>query len=752
MRVPQLMNANNLNVLLTQVAFGLSALPAFYSTDVLAAEKGCVGEECICRPDIIAFPNYTVDGPQGKIPIILEADNVESQSDKEVVLSGDAFVAQGRQSISAGKITYSKETERATGEGDVTLRSVAGDLITADTIELDINSKIGSAKNAKFKIAERGLIEAETNAVEIQSRGTAKELAVEGDDFVRLKKVAYTTCVEGQDDFFIRAAELELDQATGIGRAKGATIVFMGIPVFYAPTFSFPINNQRKTGFLFPSVGLDSESGAVFAAPWYWNIAPNLDATITPRLYTDRGVQLGLEVRHLTDNSETHFAGEFLPSDDEFNNEDRSVISIQHEQDITNRLSASVDFNDVSDQEYFTDFRNDIRLFSATFIPRNVSLDYNANFWRASARVSEFELVDDSIDPANEPFERRPELTFNSNFPKVGLFQFETNASATNFTSDVQEEGWRFLINPSVEVPLENVWGYITPRVEIDYADYSIDDTDIDSRFVPVVSIDSGLNFERRSNLFGGSGIQTLEPRIFFVYAGDNDQDDAPLFDTQALNFNNFNNLFSISSFSGGDRAADSRQITLSLTSRIFDADGVQRVKASIGQAYFLEDLEVTVDDETTDEDESTFASESDILADVTVNFDNHWELDTFVQYGAETNDLRTLNVTAGYSKAENKFVSLSYLRSEVDSTIEQVIFQGEWPVSNHFSIFGTERYSIEDSENLQTQVGFEYDGCCWSLRLSANSLRTTDSDERNSILAEFELTGLGGISTSSGL
>ena len=279
---------------------------------------------------------------------------------------------------------------------------------------------------------------------------------------------------------------------------------------------------------------------------------------------------------------------------------------------------------------------------------------------------------------------------------------------------------------------------------------------DADSRSVPVFSIDSGLFFEKRVNFLGESGIQTLEPRVFFTYAGDNDQEEVPLFDSRPLRFNNFNNLFSTSGFTGGDRASDNRQVTLAVTSRIFDGDGQQRLKASIGQAYFLEDREVTSDgiavDGITEDEETTSASKSDLLAEAEIDFGNNWELDTFVQYGTETSDFRTVNITGEYYENANKFVSLSYLRSEVTSSIEQLILQGEWPVSPHFSVFGTERYSIEDSENLHTQIGFEYDACCWRLRLSANRLRTTSSDDRNSILAEFELTGLGKVRSGSSL
>lgn len=744
MRVSRSMNVINFNVMIKRLVFGVAILPIIYSMN--AAAESCIEGKCGCEPNILAFPNNTVDGPKGKIPIVLEADNVESQGDKAVVLSGDAFVAQGRQSISAEQITYSKETNQASGEGNVTLRSVAGDKVTADSIDLDVNSKIGLAKNAKFKLAERGLIEEETNAVAVQSRGSADELAVEGEQFVRLKNVEYTTCVEGQDDYFIRAKELELDQATGMGRAKGATLVFKGVPFFYAPTFTFPISDERKSGFLFPSFGYDTDSGAVFSVPWYWNIAPNMDATFIPRVYSNRGVQLGTEVRYMTDSSRTYFYGEFLPSDKEFNNEDRSMVTLQHDQDITKRLSTKIDYNDVSDQSYFTDFRNDIRYFSSTYIPRNARLRYSADYWNASARISEFELVDDGIDPVNKPYERRPELDFNSNFPKIGLLKFETRASATNFSHASKQEGWRYLFNPSVEVPLEKIWGYVKPRLELDYASYSVDNSDVDSRSIPVFSIDSGLYLEKRSSFFGESATQTLEPRVFFVYAGEDKQENTPLFDTKTLTFNNFSNLFSTSGFLGSDRAADNRQVTLALTSRLFDKTGMQRLKTSIGQAYYLEDREVVINSETKK------VSKSDLLAEATIDFGNHWELDAFIQYGTETSDIRTVNITGEYRESANKFVSLGYRRSEVNSLIEQVILQGEWPLNKHLSLFGAERYSIEDSENLQTQLGFEYDACCWRLRVSANRLRTTKDDSRDSILAEFELTGLGKVRSGFGL
>ncbi len=721
-----------------------SSLLVLVAPNLSAAE--CEGKDCVCQPDIIAFPNNTVDGPEGKIPLVLEADNVESDGQKSITLSGKAFVAQGRQSIAGEKLTYDKETSEVQGSGNVTLRSVAGDLVTAESIDLDVNNKIGTARDAKFKLAERGYIEEETNAVEVHSRGKAAEISLEGEDFARLKKVEYTTCVEGQDDFFIRAGELELDQATGMGTAKNASIIFKGVPIFYAPRFTFPINDERKSGFLFPSAGSDSDSGFVFSAPWYWNISPNMDATIFPRLYTDRGVQLGVEVRHESLNSESFFYAETLSNDKEFNDENRSMVTFQHEQDFTERLSAEIDYNDVSDQQYFTDFRSDIRSFSATYIPRNARLDYNARYWNLSGNISEYELVDDTILEENKPFERRPEIKFRSSFPKVGGLQFATTASATNFSHDTKQEGWRYLLEPSVAVPIENVWGYVEPKLAVNHASYDVDNFDADSRTVPIFSIDSGIHLEKRTSFLGEAAIQTLEPRIFSVYVDEDEQENVPIFDTKALTFNNFNSLFSTSGFSGGDRVADGRQVSLSLTSRIFDKKGSQRLKASIGQAYYLEDREVTVNEET------QMVSKSDLLAEASLSLGKFWELDGFLQYGTATSDIQTANIDIEYREHSQKFASFGYRFSEVTSSIDQIVIEAEWPLSQKWTIFGAERYGIEESENLQTTLGLEYDACCWRFRVSAHNLRKSNDETRTTILAEFELTGLGTVTSRSGL
>lgn len=712
-------------------------------TNLLAQQ--CAGtdlSQCHCQPSILSFPNNTVEGgASDKIPVLLEADNVEADGEDSVTLSGDAFVAQGRQSISGGTITYSRETDQVNAVGGVKLRSLAGDSVEADSIELDVNQKIGVATNAKFKLAERGEIAPETNAVAVQSRGTASKISLEGEQFVRMENVKYTTCADGQNDFFINAKSLEIDQATGMGKAKNASIVFKGVPLLYLPTLTFPINDQRKSGFLFPSIGSDTNSGFVFEAPWYWNIAPNVDATFFPRLFSDRGVQLGVEVRHKTDAGETQFYAEHLPSDDELLGEDRTLLTIKHDSDITQNLSLDIDFNDVSDRQYFEDFRSDIGFFSATYVPRSAKLSYSADYWDASLGYSDYEIVDDAINADGQPFERRPELSFSTDLPKAGVVQFDVSGAATNFSHDTREEGWRYVVKPKVSIPFEEAWGYVTPALEVNHASYDLDGIDVDSRTTPIFTVDSGLYLEKDTTLFGEQVTQTLEPRALYSYIDESDQNNAPIFDTEELKFNNFNSLYSSTGFTGDDRVADNQQLSLSVTTRMFDDNGKQRLKASLGQAYYTDDRQVTINGiaETRDK--------SDLLGEIALDLGNNWTVESFLQYDTEASDFRTTNVGIKYELASDKFVSFGYRNSD-DASIDQLIVEGEWPVSQSLSVFGTERYGLDESESLQTRVGFEYDACCWRLRLAADRLRRSNSETRNAVFAEFELTGIGKVNS----
>jgi LPS-assembly protein len=729
------------------------------------ASAACKGLECACVPSEIQFasPLLAADA-DGDYPISLEADNVESQGEDVVTLTGNAEVTQGRLTVVADKLQYYRQSERVVAEGGVEMISENGDYLSSEAIDVHVPTQIGKLKKSQFKLA-RGLTSANgVDTVQIESRGSAELVSLEGEGFMRLENADYSTCPEGNDSVVIAARSLELDRTGGIGRARGATIRFKGIPIFYTPYISFPINDQRKTGFLAPGYGSDEESGNIYEVPWYWNIAKNQDATITSRYFTDRGLQMAAEYRRRTQDSSTLIYAEVLPDDELFEN-DRDLLTIQHSQQLTDNLSASINYNDVSDIDYFNDLRSDIRSFSTSFVPRDFQLNYSHEFFRLRARANEYQIIDDRVSSARAPYERLPSLTFSTNLPDgPNDLSYGVNASYTNFNSDVRIEGTRTSVNPYAELPFETLWGYVKPKLSVYSSRYSLDNVadgaeDSPSFTVPIFSIDSGLYFERNTSWFGDGALQTLEPRVFYAYAPEEDQSDVPIFDTSQVSLNNFSNIFRDNRFFGSDRVGDTNQLTFGLTSRFIDNDtGDQRLTASVGQLYLLDDLEQNLSESTVIE-----KGLGDLLAEVKTESKGAWTTYSFLQYDHEESEVRTARFALGYAPKDDsrKNVQVGYYRSNIRSrVVDQVTVEANWPVSDKWQFFGSERYSIEDSESIETRAGLEYNGCCWKLRFIGTSridtrLRrnneingTNGGDKRTAFFIELELTALGRLRT----
>lgn len=729
-----------------------------------SANAACKGSNCACEASVIEFssPKLAKDA-DGQYPISLEADEVEADGDDLVMLTGNAEVTQGRQTIVADQLQYYRESERVVANGSVEMISENGDYLSSKSIDVHVPTQIGSLTDAEFKLAKSLKRANGIDKVEIQSRGSASEINLEGEGLVRLDNAEYTTCPEGNDSVIIAAKELTLDQIGGVGTARNATIRFKGIPVFYFPYVSFPLNDQRKTGFLAPGFGSDEESGNIIEVPWYWNIAKNQDATITPRYYTDRGLQVAAEYRLKTQNSSAYVYGEILP-DDELFGDDRSLLTVDYSHQFTDNLSATVNYNDVSDIDYFNDLRNDISYFSATYVPRDVQVNYSHEYFNLNARANEYQIIDSRVSAANAPYERLPSLSFSTKLPDgpYGL-EYGVNASYTNFSSDERIEGTRTSITPYVELPLENLWGYVKPALSINSRSYSLDNIDdgvedSPSFVVPILSVDSGVYFEKNTTWFGESALQTLEPRLFYVYAPEEDQDDVVTFDTSQVQLNNFSNIFRANRFYGEDRVGDTNQITLGVTSKIIDNEtGNQRVTASFGQLYLLDDLEVGLVANQAPIEKGL----GDFLAEVRTESEGPWTTYSFLQYNHEESELTTTRFALGYEPKDDdrKNINVGYYRSESGSSVvDQVTLDANWPISDRWQFFGSERYSLEDNESLSRSLGVEYNGCCWKLRfLSANRIdsrlrqnATADSDDfkRTSYFIELELTSLGRLRT----
>ena len=742
--------ANTLLKLLLPFVLGISSLLM-----VASAQAACKNVDCACKPSELQFQSPTLaPGENGKFPISLEADDVESQGKQLVTLKGNAEVSQGRQTIVADELKYYRETDRVVATGNVEMISESGNYLASDSVDVHAPTQIGTLVNTQFKLAKSLTTENGIDTVQIESRGAAELVNLEGEGLVRLENAQYTNCKEGNDDVMIYAKELELDQVAGVGKARNATVRFMGVPIFYAPYISFPINDERKTGFLTPGFGSDEESGNVFQLPWYWNIAPNQDATITPRYYSDRGVQLGLEYRHKSLVSDTFIYGEILPDDDLFG-DDRELLTIRHTQSFTDNIFGAVNYNDVSDVDYFEDLRNDIRYFSATFVPRDVSLSYSGKYIQLGARANEYQIIDPIIPESRAPYERLPAISFRTSLPDGPMgMRYGADGSFTSFSHSTRVEGDRTAVSAYVDLPFENIWGYVTPRVSLNHRTYSLDNISADSEdspsyTVPIFSVDSGIYFEKNTSWFGEGALQTLEPRLFYAYAPDEDQSDVPVFDTSPVPQNNFGNIFRENRFYGADRVGDTNQVTLGVTTRIIDSEtGDQRLVASFGQLYLIDDLEQNLNSNTTIE-----SGLGDFLAEVRTESKGAWTSYGFLQYDHDESEIRTARFAFGYAPKDDsrKNVNVGYYYANgFFNDVDQLTLDANWPISDRWQFYGSERYSLEDSESLSTSLGLEYNSCCWKLRFTGQERinnRNID-DKKTAFFIELELTSLGKLRT----
>ena len=702
----------------------------------------------ICEPDVISRPKPSeAAGQGGVIPIEMEGDEVESVGEDRITMRGNAQLLRGSEAIFGEMLSYSRGSDELEAEGKVTVYSKDGDKLQADSVHMEVETHIGKAENVEYRIAKRNIRHVDPEKAYIRARGRADTVYLEGHDVTRLENVTYTTCQEGKDDVVVTAKELTIDQGTGRGTAKNIKVRFKNVPIFYSPVLSFPINDQRKTGFLFPSLGFEEKSGFVLQTPYYFNLAPNYDATLYPRVYAKRGVQLGGQFRYLTRNSKGFIYGEYMPTDDAFNDEDRSAFTFEHKQDFSRKWHGDVDVNWVSDDEYFDDFSNDIQISSATHLPQVANLGYTGDIWRIDASVRAFQTIDDSIPTTNEPYDRLPRIRARGVWPqhKYGA-RFAFDSELHNFRHEVNLEGWRLDMTPSVERRFERIWGFTKPKLSFRGIAYQLDnvlpgENDAPSVGLPIFSWNNGMFFERLTKWQGRPFINTLEPRIFYVYIPEDNQDDLPVFDTSNANLNNFNNIYREQRFYGRDRIGDTNQITLGLVSKMLDAEsGRQWMRASIGQIFFLQDREVQLNGLPAQTE-----NESDFLAEARADFTERWAAYGFLQYDHQEKNVREGKADLIFNGSRAS-MDLGYRFSRGGT--EQVRAHAAAPFGQRWTIIFDDRYSIRDSENLEVSLGIEYNACCWKTRLFGQRRRRSDSTFRDAIIFEFELTGLATVRT----
>ncbi|MFI3216321.1 MAG: LPS assembly protein LptD, partial [Methylococcales bacterium] len=433
-------------------------------------------------------------------------------------------------------------------------------------------------------------------------RGHASAVIRDSKTVSRYQDVAYTSCPTGSQDWVIHASELKIDKEEGEGIAKNAWLEFKGAPVFYSPYMSFPTDSNRKSGFLAPSFGSTQRSGINFGMPYYWNIAPNYDATFKPRYLTKRGILLAGDFRYLTESSQGQTNLELLPDDYLKQNQPRYFASVKNTTRFTDKVHANVDLNYVSDKNYFAELGSALSLPNFSYLKSQADVGYYGDMMNAVARIENYQSIDKYLTGNKLPYRKLPEIDihFKHEFNQLPVpVNVALNNEFVYFQHSSLLNGQRSNIKPSVSMPLQSESAYITPKASLQYTNYFLSDPLISgsssqiSRTLPIFSTDSGMTFERNLNLGGKGFLNTIEPRLFYLYIPRADQKDIPIFDTSAYDIW-FNTLFRENRFSGLDRIQDANQVTMAVSSRLIDEHtGKERAKFSLGNILYFQDREV---------------------------------------------------------------------------------------------------------------------------------------------------------------
>jgi LPS-assembly protein len=582
------------------------------------------------------------------------------------------------------------------------------------------------------------------------ARGSAGNLLINQQGQLQLDDVTYTTCPPDSKDWELEAGDIDLDTRTGVGTARDIKLRFKNIPILYAPYISFPISNARKSGILAPEIGSSGRSGNELRVPYYWNIAPNYDATISPRVLTDRGLQLQTEFRYLTETNNGVLTAAYLPDDDLVDIE-RHLLNLDHRSLFQNGWRNLIDITDVSDNQYFEDLGGSLSVSSVTHLNRSVSFDWHSANLSFFGQVQDFQTLDDAIVPNDEPYQRVPQLLFLGNWPDQFLgLNAKLDGEIVNFERDVGVTGWRFNVAPSLELPFNRPGWFIKPGVRMDYTRYELsntlpgDATD-PSRSMPIASLDTGLILERSmSGANGSRRIQTIEPRLLYVHIPFRDQDNLPVFDTIMPDLN-LVQLFRENRFLGVDRIGETDQVSVGVTSRILDvSSGRELVTATVGQTQYLSDRRVTLPGGTPSDFES-----SDYIAEVRFLLYDNLNFDFGHQWGSRGSTTKKSEARLQYRPADNKILNLAY-RFRRDS-LEQGDVSWAWPMAKQWNFVGRYNYSFRDKEVLEQFFGLEYESCCWGLRLvSRRHISTRDGTRDSSFGLQLVLKGMSSIGTAA--
>ena len=730
--------------------------------------------------------------PRTEKSIIIEADESSASKNGDAVFNGNVEFSQLDKKILSDQAIWSQTNRSATFTGNV-------NIITPDLVMSGDRAYINDSAQEDKKTAK--IEQSEYSIPSTHMRGTAATINSEGESFIQLTDSTYTFCEPGQNDWDIKASEINLDRESGIGSAWHTQLRIKEVPIMYLPYYRFPIDDRRMTGFLDPTFSINGEiQASEMSVPFYLNLHPQVDATITPKELLDHGLLWQGQVRHLTsifgygelNYSELKNDRSYLQDQTEIDSitgdtvaidtprQDRWLINYQQRGDINENWHHRWVYNEISDNDYLNDTNSGLGINRETHMPTRGEIYFDKSVWHFDILAESYQTVDDTIALADRPYKRLPQLNLNFEPDSFSGLTGSVKSQATQFKRDNDEltgtsaiNGTRLVLDSSVSYTLEWPFAYITPKADYKFRQYQLEDVEqglIDSGYeespniaIPKYSIDAGLFFERELQAFNSGYVQTLEPRIMHLQVPYYDQSNIPNFDSSATTFN-ASQLFRDYRFNGNDRIGDANQTTIGLTTRFLqDSNGTETFNASIGRIYYHEDRRVQLSGSTISEADSRKKS-SDII-ESTWNPYDEWRLYSMIEYGespevvgeSSAYDILQKQFSIEYNDKLNHMANIS-LRENKSESIRQLDLGVFWALNDSWALIGSRKKDLWNYESdqlkpvdpvIEALAGFEYQSCCWRAQFlyQEQSKRITDedsnTDKQYGWLLRIELKGL---------
>lgn len=702
-----------------------------------------------------------------KLPVYVWGERLSGKTNENTFAEGNAELTQGDTTIKADKVNYDVLTDIARAQGHVRIER-QGNVYEGAVLQLKVETFEGFFTDATYRIGAT------------QAHGQASRVDFLDRDRSIVAKGTYTTCQRTDDsnwypDWMLRAESIAVDNAEQVGVARNAVLEFKGVPILPPiPYISFPLSGKRKSGLLPPTIGLDNLNGLEYTQPYYWNIAPNRDATFRAGVMTKRGVNLGGEFRYLEPRYNGIFSGDIMPTDS-LRDRMRWGYIAQHNAAVgtgtpLGDVNLNVNINRVSDDNYWRDFGRASEPLRQRLLPGDAIVSWGGGDMSAQVRTLKWQTLQDVTAPIVPPFDRLPQVQWR--YTPAALPQgldADVVLDTTRFQSDSplanQPNSQRTFAMAQISRPFLAPGRFITPRAQLHATQYNTETAMSNGqrsagRLLPTLSLDSGLIFERDAALLGRSFTQTLEPRAFYTYTPFRNQSALPVYDTAAQDFN-FATIYTENAYGGNDRIADNNLLTMGVTTRFIDPQtGIESVRLGVAQRFRFSDQNVTLPGEA-----AVSERLSDLLVGTSLRWVPQWSFDSTVQYNPKTRRSIRSTIAATYNPGRYRTVSAAYRLQR--GTSEQVDLGWQWPLSafpgsalaseamgqksdSRWYSVGRLNYSLQDRRFVDTVVGLEYDSCCWIGRVVLERLKSSLSTSNTRLLFQIEFVGFSRLSLGS--